>query len=366
MVITKQRIIRWVLAAAAAVVLVTQTGAASAAAQAGPSISQVVVLGDSFSDNGNLYARTVNPPPPYWQGRMSNGPVMVEQLAQRLGVPLSDFAWAGATTGVGNGVDGGTVDALGAFALPGMTTAFQDLLSDTAFDPNALYILWGGANDLRSATNQAEGAVAIGKAVTNLVTMMGTLQYLGATRILVLNMQDFAKAPAFLQEDPQILQFMTQGTLAFNQALKANLPPGVHYFDTFSRFSDFMANPEDYGLSNVTDQLILTPGADPNAYFYWDGVHPTTAGHALIAEALHQSIAPTVIIGGSDSGVPNLLLSTGSTISDLIALAAIDAENHDQFMTSVAAITNELMKSGLISGSQKGAIQSCAAQALIP
>jgi len=52
--------------------------------------------------------------------------------------------------------------------------------------------------------------------------------------------------------------------------------------------------------------------------------------------------------------------------SDLIAQAAIDAKNHGEFVSSVASITNELMKSGLISGSQKGAIESCAAQAMIP
>jgi phospholipase/lecithinase/hemolysin len=367
MVITKKGFIRWALTAAAAVVLITQTGAASVAAQAGQSISRLVVLGDSFSDNGNLYARTCGPPPPYWQGRISNGPVWVEYLSQKLGVSLRDCAWAGATTGVGNGVDGGTVDALGAFGLPGMTTAFQDLLADNPVDPNALYVLWGGGNDLGAAiADPAEGYAIIGKAVTNLVTMAATLQYLGATRILVLNLQDFAKAPNFLQQDPQIRYLVTQGILAFNQALKANLPLGVHYFDTFSLFTDIIADPGEYGLSNVTDQLMTAPGADPNVYFFWDGMHFATAGHAIIANALFQSVAPTVIIGGNDSGVPNLLLSTGSTISDLIALAAIAAENHDEFVSSVAAITNDLMRGGLISGRQKGAIQSCAAQAMIP
>jgi phospholipase/lecithinase/hemolysin len=346
--------------------LAFQRGGAGAAAQTGQSISEVVVLGDSWSDNGNLYALMGGPPPPYWQGRISNGPVAVEYLAQRLGVPLIDFAWAGATTGVGNLVDGGTVDALGAFGLPGMTTSFQDTLLDNPVNPNALYVIWGGGQDLKSVTSPEEAVVVIGKAVTNLVTMAGTLQALGAMQILVLNMPDFGQAPAFLHEDPQILYFITQLSVGFNQALKANLPPGVHYFDAFSRISDIIANPEDYGFSNVTDQLILTPGADPNEYFWWDGVHPTTAGHAVIVNALYQSVAPTVIIGDCDSGVPNLLLSTGFTISDLIAQAAIDAKNHGGFVSAVASITNELMKSGVISGSQKGAIQGCAAQAMIP
>ncbi len=366
MVTMKRKVIGRVLAALTAAVLTAPTGAGSMAAQEGQPITQVVVLGDSFSDNGNLYARTGFPLPPYWQGRISNGPVAVEYLAQKLEVPLSDFAWAGATTGVGNAVDGGTVDALGALEFPGITTQFQDQYPAGPVDPEALYILWGGGIDLQSVTSPEEFPVVIGKAVANLATMAATLQYLGATRILVFNMFDFGKTPAFLHEDPVVLYFLTQGTLAWNQALKANLPSGVHYFDIFSRFTDFIADPEDYGLSNVTDQLILAPGADPNEYFFWDGVHPTTAAHAIIANALYQSAAPTVIIGECDSGVPNLLLSSGSTISDLIALAEIDAKNHGQFVSSVAAITNELMKDGTISESQKEALQGCAARAMVP
>jgi phospholipase/lecithinase/hemolysin len=353
---------RWVLLPIALFALAFQTGGVSAAAQAGQTISQVVVLGDSLSDNGNLHALIDYPPPPYWQGRASNGPVAVEYLAQRLGVPLKDFAWIGATTGVGNGVDGGTVDALGAFGLPGMTTAFQGMLSADPVDPNALYVIWGGANDLRSATNPAEASVVIGKAVTNLVTMAVTLQSSGATRILVVNMPDLGKTPLSLAMGPLISYFFTQVSVGFNQALKVNLPPGAHYFDAFSRFSSIIGHPEEYGLTNVTDQLMLATDADPNEYFFWDGAHPTTAGHAIIANALYVSIAPTVIIGESDTGVPNLLLSTGFTISDLIAQAALDAKNHGQFVSSVASITNELMKSGLISGSQKGAIEDCAAR----
>jgi outer membrane lipase/esterase len=353
---------RWILLSGALLAFVFLGGGAGATAQTGPSISQVVVLGDSYSDNGNLYAEVGAPDPPYWQGRMSNGPVWVEHLAQKLGVPLDDRAWAGATTGVGNGVDGGTVDSLGALGLPGMTTAFQGLLGDPV-DPNALYVLWGGGNDLTAAfADPAEAYAIIGKAVTNLVTMTVTLQALGATRILVLNLQDFAKCPGFLNEDPQIRFFITQGVLAFNQALKANLPLGVHYFDTFSLFTDIVADPGEYGLSNVTDQLIAAPGADPDGYFFWDGHHFTTAGHALIANALYRSVAPTVIVGGCDSGVPNALLNTGSTISDLIMQAAIQAKNHGGFVSAAAAITNELVRDGIITGREKAAIEGCAAR----
>ncbi len=87
------------------------------------SFSAVVVYGDSLSDNGNLFAfsgGTVPSPTYYFDGRRSNGPVAVEQLAAALGVPLVDLAWLGATTGIGNIGDGGTPTSVGGLGLPGM------------------------------------------------------------------------------------------------------------------------------------------------------------------------------------------------------------------------------------------------------
>jgi len=49
--------------------------------------SNIVIFGDSLSDNGNLYAQTKKLVPDarqYYQGRFSNGPVWVEYLADTL------------------------------------------------------------------------------------------------------------------------------------------------------------------------------------------------------------------------------------------------------------------------------------------
>ncbi len=328
--------------------------------------TRIVVLGDSLSDNGNLYALIHYPPSPPYDERFSNGPVAVEYLSQRMGIPLSDHAWGGATTGVGNITDDGTVDALGTRGLQGIKTAFQNLLSTTPVDPDALYIVWGGPNDFWSVTTPDQAAVAIAKAVTNLATMAGTLRALGAKNVLVPNMPDLGKTPELLSRGPQAAFFFTQIALGFNQALKENLPPGVHYFDTFSLLSNIIGNPGRYGFTNVTQPLISAPGADPSQYLFFDTVHPTTAGHQLLADAFYQSVAPTVVIGTCNSGAPNPLFSSGSTVGDLIAQVALGARNHGQFVSGVSSITNELKKSGVYSGSQKGAIQSCAASANIP
>jgi hypothetical protein len=77
---------------------------------------------------------------------------------------------------------------------------------------------------------------------------------------------------------------------------------------------------------------------------------------------VRSDVRPTVIVGTENTGVPNLLFSNGCTISDLIANIHDDAKNHGQFVSGVAHLTNDLKDEGLITGAQKGAIQSAAAQ----
>jgi hypothetical protein len=80
----------------------------------------------------------------------------------------------------------------------------------------------------------------------------------------------------------------------------------------------------------------------------------------------NSNLAPTVVIDGCNSGVTNFLFSSGCTLSDLIAHIAASSSNHGQFVSGVSHLTNDLKKAGLITGAQKGAIQSCAAGANIP
>jgi hypothetical protein len=79
---------------------------------------------------------------------------------------------------------------------------------------------------------------------------------------------------------------------------------------------------------------------------------------------------PTIIIGDCDTGVPNTFFisgpNAGCSISDMIRRLAATANNHGDFVSGVAHLTNELKKAGLITGSQKGAIQSCAAGSNLP
>lgn len=72
--------------------------------------------------------------------------------------------------------------------------------------------------------------------------------------------------------------------------------------------------------------------------------------------------SPTVVIDGTDTGVPNKVLADGSTFNDLIGLAAAGSSNHGEFVNAIAHLTNEWKKADCISGAEKSAIQSAAAE----
>ncbi len=82
-----------------------------------------------------------------------------------------------------------------------------------------------------------------------------------------------------------------------------------------------------------------------------------------VDQCIGSSRDATVIIDGCDSGVPNTTFPTGCRISDQVNDCTVGAKNHGAFVSCVANLTNTLKANGTISGSQKGAIQSCAAHA---
>ena len=264
--------------------------------------SALVVYGDSLSDNGNLYSVAAYPPsPPYYMGRFSNGPVAAEQLASFLGVPLYDFAFGGATTGVGNYVDGGTQTTPGSAGLPGMQgeLALSAPILKPPLTSTALFLVWGGANDFLVSGS-------ISTAVANIDSIIATLLGDGAQHILVPGMPDLGITPDFYGNSTA-----TEYALLFNSLLQASLPQGVTYVDTFYLSEKLSTDPEAYGLTNSTDPCFngTTVCSNPNQYLFWDGFHPTTAADAILAS---QFAAATP--------EPSSILLIGTGMSGLIVL----------------------------------------------
>jgi hypothetical protein len=100
----------------------------------------------------------------------------------------------------------------------------------------------------------------------------------------------------------------------------------------------------------------------------WNDAPPLWNYGAGAGYVVEWDVDATVIIDGCDTGVLNAVVDaeTLSTISDLISQCAAGATNHGGFVSCVAKVTNALKKAGMITGDEKDAIQSCAAESSIP
>ena len=79
-----------------------------------------------------------------------------------------------------------------------------------------------------------------------------------------------------------------------------------------------------------------------------------------------SDLGPTIVIEGCDTGVQNTTFTTGCRISDFIEICAASATNHDEFMSCVAALSQQMRQLGAIGQRDLGKIQSCAARASLP
>ena len=259
--------------------------------------STVVAYGDSLLDTGNFYAAVGQPTAPYYEGRVSNGPVTVEYLAGTFGAPLVNFAWIGATTGTGNHLDpGGTPTSVGTFGLPGMTASYlSSIAAVTPIASSALFVVWGGPNDFLSPSPLDAGPLEIAdRAVSNIAGIVTGLRGLGAQHVLVPGMPDLGLTPFYQAMGPAEAAQASALTDYFNMRLAASLPAGATYFNTAGLLRDVVANPAAYGLTNVADpcfnQAALSVCSEPGEYLFWDDFHPTTRGHQILAGELAAAI----------------------------------------------------------------------------
>ncbi len=244
-------------------------------------IDALYVFGDSLSDVGTVFRTTggLYPPPPYFQGRYSNGRVWVEYLASRLHLSssqINNFACGGATTGSDRNS-----------LVPGLLTQVQSFnKTHRQTLPHALYVLWAGANDY------LQGASSATAPVENLTRAIASLADVGAKNILVANLPDLGQLPATRQGANSTSLSALTGT--HNQGLRRALKILAQQYsdlqivtlDANTLYLEAIANPKAFGFTNVISACLSGDRAcgNPDQFLFWDGIHPTTAAHRILAE----------------------------------------------------------------------------------
>jgi phospholipase/lecithinase/hemolysin len=290
--------------------------------------NQLVVFGDSLSDTGNLSKALggVFPPPPFFEGRLSNGPLWLEYLAPAIGITqVTNLAFAGATTGRDN--VGSLIAGQDLGDLPGVLDEI-DLFANqlaanglTQANPHALYVVWGGANDFLTLPQAIPEALqAVWASVQNVAQAVTNLARLGAQTIVVPNLPNLGITPfaAARNLTPNATLFSTlfntllQGTLG---DLERDLQVDLVQVDVFSLVQSIVDRPSEFGLSNLTTPLFQAALAaptpiDPAKFAFADDFHPTTAVHQLIGVAFQNALAqptPGMVLPTSAGLVQGLL-----------------------------------------------------------
>jgi phospholipase/lecithinase/hemolysin len=269
---------------------------ASVAAQAQtPSYDALYVFGDSYCDVGNLFLATggAEAAPPYYNGRFSNGPIWLDHVAGFLGLPLkpsllkgTDYAFGGAWVTEPESVTG----------VPSVPEQVELYLSqhNGKADPNALYILEGGGNDILDTTTGTPEAlglhIAEGLARSELL-----LREAGAKHFVIPDLFNVGLLPAAAGN----VSFAKSASGAANNALEEllafeQLIEGLHIvrMNVFSLLNAVVTDPTHFGFTDITHPCLTTGVcADPDHTLFWDTHHPTEFGHSFFAVTLENVLA---------------------------------------------------------------------------
>ena len=280
-------------------------------------LNQIVVFGDSLSDNGNLYEymhHQLPLSPPYYKGRFSNGPVWIELLTQKYypetaNDHLLDYAFGG--SGV-EGEDDEPDDTL--FTLSREVDSYLFAHQDKASD-QTLYAIWIGANNYFSLPDDFD--YSINNVMWGIHSNIDHLISKGAKYILVMNLPNLGQVP--IAKEMDAVDALTYCSTHHNQVLEENVTkwrkqyPDVKLIlvDVSTDFADMIIHPDAHNMSNVTGtcyEALLEPSLGKknvlkmvssvrkqhhskdacDGYMFFDPVHPSILVHQELADKVFK------------------------------------------------------------------------------
>ena len=306
------------------------SGLSAFAEQAEPTFSQIIVFGDSLSDTGNVRDRTnsrsgglVDYPSHtfnYSNGRFTNDDgtdpsstiyagVWHEQLARTfLNLPAAsysrgggtNYAFGGATTN--NGTHEEVVVSPPFFGdvtitIDDMGKQMDDYLAAHVVDPNALYVVWGGGNDLFND----ESATNVTAAAARAAALMSRLATAGARYIMVPNLPPLGDIPKYASDSAKIVsenaasanyrnELNADITASLSALALQGIIPTVYRLDVWTNTIRVMTYPGRYGFTDVRSSSQGNSNVNPDHFLFWDDKHPTTAGHYWTAKGANDAL----------------------------------------------------------------------------
>ncbi|KAI9504440.1 hypothetical protein GGI25_003292 [Coemansia spiralis] len=291
---------------------------------------KVIVFGDSLSDTGRFKSLThgLVPPPYYWQGRFSSGPVWSEWLALLLDYDLSNNA-------VGLAKSTGTRRMfMHVVPLDPPTTNDQiaefALTNTAAIQPLDIAVLEVGSNDAASAFVDIESGKQsayefVAQQSDIIIEQLEMLRSLGFSRILVTNLPSLQHTPEVIRKNRVRLAETTVAVynrMLMEKAQKWSMSAQLDLFGIvdLGSFLELAISDQVSGALGITDTKSFCAGGrwlglfedhisfndffeyavfesgdlraqgcdDPASKFFFDPIHPTERVHRLFGYYAHQ------------------------------------------------------------------------------
>ena len=299
--------------------------------------SSVTFFGDSLTDGGYFSPITQGKLGIKESGQFTTNPdnVWATSFAEQLGTTAVPIVYLGNQAGNNYAIGGAragkdivNTDFGVNVPVASVNTQVNGYLANKKVDPNGMYVVWGGANDLlAAAANPANAINTISSAAGSQVAAIKALKDNGANYILVPNIPDIGLTPTAIAAGAG---FQSSGTMLanlYNQtmysgavATGANIIP----LDTFSLLQQVAANPKAYGFTNMTQKACNTSSSllcgssnlvvpDANeSYFFADGIHPSGRAHQMIADYASAIVTAPSLIGV----LPHIATTAGLATSE--------------------------------------------------
>jgi outer membrane lipase/esterase len=305
---------------------------------------ELIIFGDSLSDSGqfvdattgslvtftNLKENTFNTPGDVWTELLADelglaitpSQALINTVSGSVVVPQgSNYAVAGnVSTAILGSITTSAVTAASA-ALFNARAGY--LVENPQANPNGLYVVWGGANDVLGVVGTPQGAAA------NIISGVTALSAAGAGLIVVNNLPDLGLTP-IATIHPLGPALLTASTQAFNTELNTQLNAmagdNIVQTDAFGLLSELLVDPGAYGFATDIDHATTCfdsnpaasgnhplstqpcaaedPTRDPNTMVFFDGIHPTQTAHQLVNDYVISILrAPAQVSYLSESSV---------------------------------------------------------------